>query len=146
MDDAVSQTAMARVFELANVLELIIDGLDQGPFAEQNFIQEREHAGVHLFFEFGEELHSLVPKLREQGLGDVAAIANEFAEQTAGKFRDGLAVIDIAGSKHDGQQCPAVVNDQMDFDAIEPPRAGDPALGYVLENLMRFDAQVMTDF
>ena len=34
----------------------------------------------------------------------------------------------------------------MDFEAIEPARAREPALGYVLENLMRFDAQVVTDF
>src|SRR5215204_7596997 len=114
---------MAGVFELTNVLELIIDGFDQGSFAEQNFIPEGEHAEVHLFFEFGEELHSLVPKLREEGLGDVATIANEFAEQPAGKFRDGLAVIDVAGSEHDSQQFPAVANHQVDLEAIEPARA-----------------------
>ena len=33
----------------------------------------------------------------------------------------------------------------MDFEAREPARAGDPALGYVLENLVGFDAQVVAD-
>jgi hypothetical protein len=32
----------------------------------------------------------------------------------------------------------------MDFEAVEPARAGDPPLSYLLENLMRFDAQVVT--
>ena len=146
MDDAVGQTAMAGVLELTQVLELSMDGLDQGPFAEQTCIQEREHAGVPRLLELGEELPSWVPKLREQGLGEGAAIANEFAAQTAGKLRDGRAVIDGARSKPAGQQGPAVVNDQRDCEALDPARAGDSALGSVLENLRRFEAQVMTDF
>ena len=136
---------MACVFQLANVLELIIDGLDQGALAEQNFIPEREQARVHLFFEFGDELYPLSPELRAEGLGDVATIPNQLAEQAASKFRHGLAVIDVARSEPDGQEIPTVVNDQMDFEAIDPARAGDPALGYVLENPVGFNAQVVAD-
>ena len=88
---------MAGMFELTNVLELVVDGFNQSPLAEQNFILEREQAGLHLFFEFGEELDSAVPKLGEEGLGEVAALANEFAEQPAGQCRHGLTVIDVTG-------------------------------------------------
>ena len=76
---------MARVFELANVFELVMDGFDSHPFAEQNFIPEREQTRPHIFFEFGDELDSLVPKLREESLGNGAAIANEFAEHLSGR-------------------------------------------------------------
>ena len=137
---------MTRVFQLANVLELVIDGLDQGALAEQNFIQEGEQARLHLFFEFGDELHSLGPELREEGLGDGAPIPHQFAEHPAGQLRYGFAIIDVAWSEHNGQQVPTVATHQMDFAAVEPARAGDPALGYILENLVRFNAQVVTDF
>jgi hypothetical protein len=137
---------MACVFELANVLELLIDGLEQGALAEQHFIPEREPTRLPLFFAFGAELDSRLPELSEEGLGEVAPLSHQFTEQPASKCRHGLAVIDVAWSKPDGQQLPAVVNDQRDFEAVEPARAGDPALGYILENLMRVDAQGVTDF
>ena len=130
---------MAGMFQLANVLELIIDGLDQGARAEQNFIQAR----LHLFWEFGDELYPLRAELREEGLGDVTPIPKQFAEQAASKLRHGLAVIDVARRELHGQESPAVVNDERHFEALEPARAGDPALSYVLENLMRFDTQVV---
>lgn len=72
---------MTRVFQLANVLELIIDGFDQGALTEQNFIQEREYAWLHLFFEFGDELYPLGPELREERVGNVAPISKEFPPQ-----------------------------------------------------------------
>src|SRR5262245_3088050 len=106
---------MPRMFQLANVFELVVDGLNQSALAEQNFIQEREQAGLHLFFEFGDEWDSLIPKLSDEGLGDVAALPHQLAKQAASKFRHGRAVIDVARSEHNGPKLPAVVNDQRDF-------------------------------
>jgi hypothetical protein len=85
VDETVGQAAMTRMFQLADVLELVIDGLDQSALAKQNFIQEWEQAGLHVFFEFGDQMHALGPELREEGLGDVAAIATQFAEPLSGR-------------------------------------------------------------
>ena len=88
---------MASVFELTNVFELIIDGLDQGPFAEQNFIPEWEQTRLHLFFEFGEELHSLVPELSERGLGNVAPIPTSLPNTRRASFGTGLRSSTLPG-------------------------------------------------
>ena len=84
MDDPVGQAAMAGGLELGDVLELVDDGFSQSAFAEQNFIPERAQAGLHLFFECGEELDSVRPELSEKSLGDGAAIAKEFSPQAPG--------------------------------------------------------------
>jgi hypothetical protein len=96
--------------------------------------------------EFGEELAPLVPELREEGLGDGAALATQFAEQPAGKFGHRFTGIAVAGGKQDSPKFSALANAQRAFEAIEPARAGNPALSYVLETLMRFAAEVMADF
>jgi hypothetical protein len=56
------------------VLEVSRDGLEQGARAAQNFIPEREQARRPLFLEFGEELPPLSPELREESLGEGAAL------------------------------------------------------------------------
>jgi hypothetical protein len=60
------------VCERANGLELLLDGLEHGALAEPNLIPEGEQPRVPLFVEVGEELASLLPELREAGLGEGA--------------------------------------------------------------------------
>jgi hypothetical protein len=52
----------------------------------------------------------------------------------------------LQGWKQDSPKFSALANAQRAFEAIEPARAGNPALSYVLETLMRFAAEVMADF
>lgn len=40
VDKKVDRAAMARVFDLRDVLEVVIDGLDNGAFAQQQFVRE----------------------------------------------------------------------------------------------------------
>jgi hypothetical protein len=47
--EEVDGTAMARMLDLADVFELIIDGLDDGSFAQEEFVRPLEQAVVHLF-------------------------------------------------------------------------------------------------
>jgi hypothetical protein len=57
----------------ADVLELIIDGFDDGSFVEKHFVREGEQTIVHLFSELGDELKPLCDqKLLGQRLGEVA--------------------------------------------------------------------------
>jgi len=42
MRQEVVRAAMAGMLDLTHVLELIVDALDDGPLAEQQFVDERE--------------------------------------------------------------------------------------------------------
>ncbi len=56
IDQEVDRTAMARMLNLTEVLELIIDRLDESPLAKKQFVGEREQTIVHLFAEFRDEV------------------------------------------------------------------------------------------
>jgi hypothetical protein len=137
---------MAWVCERANGLELLIDGLEHGALAEPNLIPEWEQPRVPLFVEVGEELASLLPELREAGLGEGAPSSPQVTDQPARTLRHGRAVLAGAGSQPEGQPLPAVGKDPRDFDAGAPARAGDPARGSGLAHLRRFTAHVVPDF
>ncbi len=58
IDQEVDRTAMARMLDLTDVFELIIDGLNNGLLAQEQLVGEREQAIVHLFTELGDQLKS----------------------------------------------------------------------------------------
>ena len=59
MDEEIERTAMARVLDLADVLELIDDRLDQGAFAQEELVGGVEETGVHVLAERGDEDEAL---------------------------------------------------------------------------------------
>jgi len=59
VDQKVDRAAMAGMLDLRDVFELIRDGLDDGAFAEQEFVRPVEQTVVHLFAQFGDQVQSL---------------------------------------------------------------------------------------
>jgi hypothetical protein len=57
MDDEVHRAAMAGVLDLTDVFELIVDGLDERAFAQEELLGEVHQDGAHVLAEF---LRSLV--------------------------------------------------------------------------------------
>src|SRR5215471_15588323 len=53
LDQAVERTALARVFDLADVLELIDKRLDNRALAQQQRIRDRQQPGAHILAQFG---------------------------------------------------------------------------------------------
>ena len=47
MDEEVERAAVTRVFNLADILELIVDRLDQSPLAEQEVVCQGEQPVLH---------------------------------------------------------------------------------------------------
>ncbi len=55
---------MARMLDLGDILELIIDGLDQDSFAEQELIGHHHQAVLHVLAEFGNQVEmEILPEL-----------------------------------------------------------------------------------
>ena len=59
VDQEVDGAAIAGMLDLTDDFELIMDGLDDGSFAEEEFVRPIEQAVVHLFAPFRDELESL---------------------------------------------------------------------------------------
>ncbi len=57
VDQKVDGAAMAGMLDLADVFELIIDGLNDGSFAQEEFVGPLEQAVVHLCTQLGDEVH-----------------------------------------------------------------------------------------
>ncbi len=51
IDEEVGRTAVAGMFDLRDVLKLIEDGFDNGPFAQQQLLGPEEYARFHLTLE-----------------------------------------------------------------------------------------------
>ena len=68
VDNEIGHTAMTRVLDLANVLELIVDSFYQGAFAQQQFVNQRHELVFHVFLQFGDQLNALFVEQVEQFL------------------------------------------------------------------------------
>ena len=56
---------MSGVFDLADVLQLIVDTFNQGSFAEQQFVPQGHEFIFHIPLPFGNELQAFRPQLLE---------------------------------------------------------------------------------
>lgn len=82
---------------------------------------------------------------RRQPLGDVALIGVELAEQARAEIGNGLAVIDIAGRQFGLEQFAAMVDHQVQFEAVEPAGRTFAAHGIAFEDPMVTDAQIVAN-
>ncbi len=55
MDDKIRRAAMTRMFDLRDVLELVNDGLNNCPFAEQQLVRKVHEMILHVFAQPGDE-------------------------------------------------------------------------------------------
>lgn len=145
VDNKIGDTAMARMFDLADVLELIIDGLDQRAFSQQKLIQNRHQFVFHILLQLGDELHALLVEKIEQGLRNIAAISEQFAKQSLAQFRNWFAIVHVARGDDRAEQFATVVDDQMYFEAVEPADAGLASLGDSAKDLVGVDSAVVTN-
>ena len=87
-----------RVCEsLRDVFELIGDGLDDGTFAQEQFVGPVEQTIVHLFAQLGDQVQSLRDQqVLSQRLREVACIAEKLAYEPFGELGNGMPLIDVA--------------------------------------------------
>lgn len=136
---------MTRMLNLGNVLELINDALDDRSFAQQRFIAKVHELILHVFTQPCDELETVFKKESGQGSRDVASISNQLASQMLDHLWDRLAIIHVAWGQTTGQQVAAVVDGQMQFEAVKPAHTGLAALGINRKDAVRTDAFGITD-
>ena len=85
---------MRGMLALAHALELIVDGLDERAFAQQQLVGEIHERVAHVRAERGNQPRSVVyQEPLGEGRGDGARSADAFAEQTADQAWNGSSVV-----------------------------------------------------
>lgn len=139
-------TAMARMLNLADILELIVDRFDQRPFAQEQLISQIQDLAVHVLTQLGDQMHPVLhQELLSQGLGDVAFVAKEFAEEAANQAGNRPTVIDVPGCQAKGQQLTPVIDHQVELEAIEPAHRGFAPTGIHTKDPMLLDTGIAAD-
>lgn len=145
MHHKIDGATMARMLDLRNILELIDDGLDNGPFAHQQLIREMHEMVLHVFTQPGDKLEPLFKEqLGERGR-DVAAITEQLAMQPFDQDRNRGPVINGAWSQAARQQFSPIVDRQVQFEAKEPPHRTLPTPGVNCKDAMLVDAFGVTN-
>ncbi len=143
----VDRASVPGVFNLAQVLELVDDRLNDRAFLKQQTIRDRHQLVGHALFKPGDQLQSALEEHLEERAGDIPAVAEEFAQDVLGELlhQRQLPVVDVAGRAHDGHQIAPVVDDQVQLKAVEPAHRRFAALGDAPERLVAVDASVVAD-
>ncbi len=136
---------MTGMLDLGLVLQLVVNGFNDVPFTQQQFIQQRQQAVLHPGSQAGDELQSLLPHLLEQGLGNVAFVAEQLAKQPSCQFGYRFAIIDIPRCEREGQHLPDLTDDQMELEAIEPTERTLPPCRQALEDFVSRDPSIGAD-
>jgi len=146
IDNEVDWATMAGMLDLGDVLELVIDGLDDGTFAKQHDIVVCDQTALHVRAQEGDQLHTKrVQQLRCQFLADVALVTDELAEELSGQVRHRFAIIDIASCEVAPQELALIVDNQMQFEAKEPAHGGLASCCQTGEDLVPLDTLIATD-
>src|SRR6185312_4428361 len=146
MHQEVERTAMASMLDLADVLELVVDRLDERPFAQQELVGQLHQHVAHILAQLRDELHALFEEeVLGQRLRDVALVAEEFAEEALDQARHGLAIIHVAWGQTEGEEFPAVVDHQVQLEAVEPADRGLATAGVHPEDAVLVDARIAAD-
>ena len=113
---------MSGMLDLANVLELLIDGLDDRPLPEQQLVMQTHQRVLHVPLEPGDQVYAVHEESLEEILADVSPIGEQLAKQL---FREAFvfqrsAVVDIARGQLPLHDLALVVDDQVQLESVEP--------------------------
>src|SRR3990172_3803257 len=114
IDKEVNWTAMARMFDLRNVFELINDGLNNSAFAKQEFVHQRHENIFHVRTNTCHKLNAeCAQEFFRELFGNIAFISEQFAKQLSSHLGNGLTIIYITRCQHQIEQFTLVIDDQM---------------------------------
>ena len=120
---------MTRMFDLRDILQLVIDGLDDGAATEQQLVGERHEPVRHILANSRNEFQATLEEGEKELVRQIALVGEELTKQGLGKARDGLAVIDIPWREVKGQDFAAVIDNEVQFETIEPTHRRFATLG-----------------
>ena len=136
---------MARVLNLLDVFELIVDAFDDRALAQSQLIHQWHEFIVHVLSDFGDQVQTTLPEFVEEALRNVATISNEFTRQALGQIRHGLTVINIAVCDPKREPLAAIIDDEMELESEKPAHGSLAASRDLLEQLVAVDAPVVAN-
>ncbi len=146
MHKEVVRAAVTGVLDLADVLELIVDGLDERALAQQKLVGEVHEHTTHILAQFGDEAQALrEEELLGEWLRDLALVAKELAKETADQAGHWTPIIGVARGEAEGQQLATIVDDEMELEAVEPAHRGLGASRVDPKDAMLLDARRVAD-
>ena len=123
---------------LAQVLQLVVNRLDDRPFAKQYLVRQAHNVTLHVLLEPGNQLNPIGKQHLPQHLRNVSLVAEHLPEKILTQHFDMLwiAVVDIAPGQIERQQLTPFVAHQMQLEAVKPPHRAFAPLGQPSENLV----------
>ena len=144
IDREADDRPVSRVLDLRDVLQLVVDGLDQGSLSQEDLIGDSHQLVLHVALQFCHQLDAVHEKPGEEVLADVPFVTDQLAEDPLdeGTVPERLTVIDIARGEHEVQKLAPLAADQMQLEAVEPAHRALSPPGKPLEDLVEADALV----
>ena len=145
MHHKIDGTAMARMLDLRNILELVNNGLDNRSFAQQQFVRKMHEMVFHVFAQPGDEMEPLLKEHLREGSRNIAAIPKQLAAQSFHQVRNRSPIIDVAWSQATRKPLAAIIDSQMQFKTEEPAHALLATSGISRKDAVRTDPFEITD-
>ncbi len=132
--------------DLADVFELIIDGLGDGPLTQEKFVRSVEQTMTHMLAGLGDEVKAMRhQKLLSQGLGKGVFVTKEQALESFDLLGNGVSVINVAWLQAIGYQFALIIDDRVQLEALEPDHGGLASCGSPSKHPVLMDAWVTAD-
>lgn len=106
---------MSGVFYLCNVLQLVINRFNQGPFSEQDLVGNAHQRVLHIVFNFSDKLYAIKGKALKQILADISLVGTQFSFNVLQELTllQRLVVIHVCGSEHKIENLPFIIDYQI---------------------------------
>ncbi len=116
------------MFNLADVLQFIVNSLYDRPFPEEYFVMEIHQRVLHIPFQLCHQVYVIDEEHFEEVLADIPSVGDEFPEESLGELPvlQRFPVIDVSRGELPLDDLPLVVDDQMQFESIEPAHRALP--------------------
>ena len=113
---------MPCVFNLTDILELIVDSLDDSSLSEQYFVVEVHERVLHVPPDFGHQMYVVHEEHLKKVLADVPPVGKEFPEESLRKLSvlQRFPVIGAAWRELPLYNLSPLIDDQVQLEAVEP--------------------------
>ncbi len=62
------------MFNLCNILQIVINRFNQDPFSEQNLVNDTHQGVSHIVFNLSEKLYTIKEKVLKQSLANISLV------------------------------------------------------------------------
>ena len=133
------------MLDLGDVLQLVVDGLDDGPLPEQQFVRDAHQRTFHVAPELRDELYAIDEKPFKEVLADISLVRHKFPvdELHESFVFERLPVIHIPRRYHEIEQLAPLIADKVQLKPEEPAHGTLAPLGDSLEDPVYVDPLVL---